>query len=86
MIASYRHYLHYKKDDNGEPYPLVDNCMNPEDEKLFNAEDPLAFFGISAFKAVDLKGHKQFTELYLKYTKEIKEKKTMPVLESIINE
>ena len=86
LIASYRHYLHYKKDDNGETYPLVDNCMNPDDEKLFNSEDPVAFLGLSAFKGVDLKGSKNFMDLYLKFVKEIKEKGTMPVLESIIKE
>ena len=86
LIASYRHYLHYKKDDHGETYPLVDNCMNPDDEKLFNSEDPVAFLGLSAFKGVDLKGSKNFMDLYLKFVKDIKEKGTMPVLESIIKE
>lgn len=30
LIASYYHYLHYKKDDKGESFPIVDNVMNAE--------------------------------------------------------
>ena len=84
LIASYRHYLHYRKDDKGEAFEIVDNVMNPEQQALIDSEDPVAFLGVCAFRAVDLKNDKRFLDLYLKYVKEIKEKGAMPVLQSII--
>lgn len=84
LIAAYRHYLHYKKDDKGETFPIVDNVMNAEQEALINAEDPLTFLGVCAFRAVDLKNDARFKDLYLRFVKEIKEKGAMPVLKSIL--
>lgn len=84
LIASYRHYLKYKRDDNGEKFEIAEPWLTPDDEILIASENPLDFLGMSAISAANLKDSKAFTDLYLKMCDEIAEKGAMKTLETII--
>ena len=84
LIASYRHYLKYKRDDNGENFEIAEPWLTPDDEILIASENPLDFLGMSAISAANLKDSKAFTDLYLKMCDEIAEKGAMKTLETII--
>lgn len=84
LIAAYRHYLKYKRDDNGATFEIAEPWMTPEDEALINSNDPMDFLGLSAFQSTDLKTAGSFVKLYLQMVDSIKEKGAMPVLESIL--
>ncbi|WP_294471873.1 mannitol dehydrogenase family protein [uncultured Bacteroides sp.] len=85
LFASYRHYLKYKTDDNGETFEVAEPWMTPEDEALINSNDPLDFLALSPFQSTDLKAADKLVHLYLQMVDAIKEKGAMPVLESILS-
>ncbi len=84
LIASYRHYLKYKVDDNGEAYELDEPWMNDADEALINSDDPMEFLGLSAFGGVDLKNCPAFVTLYLDLVAKIREMGSLKALETIL--
>lgn len=67
LFAAYRHYLKYRRDDNGAEFEIAEPAMTAEDKEMIASDKPIDFLGLSAFGAVDLKNSKTFTEEYLKY-------------------
>lgn len=84
LIATYRHYLKYKVDDNGQPYTVDEPWLTEPDEKLIESDDPMDFLKASPFESVDLKGSKQFVTLYLKIVQKLREEGAMKTLEEIL--
>lgn len=84
LIAAYRHYLKYKKDDKGVAYEVAEPWMTPDDEKAVSSDDAVDFLGLSAFTSTDLKASEAFLEKYLQMVSEIKENGAMNTLEEII--
>lgn len=84
LIASYRHYLKYKLDDQGQAFEIAEPWMTSEDEKQIASSDILDFLELSVFKCIDLKSNRQFVSLYQQYVVEIKEEGTKAVLKTIV--
>ena len=84
LIAAYRHYLKYRKDDQGVSFEVAEPWMTPEDEKLIGSENPLDFLSLSAFRSTDLSAADAFVEMYRKMVEAVNEKGAMAVLESIL--
>ena len=84
LIAAYRHYLKYRKDDQGVSFEVAEPWMTPEDEKLIGSETPLDFLSLSAFRSTDLRAADAFVEIYRKMVEAVKENGAMAVLESIL--
>ncbi|REC47334.1 mannitol dehydrogenase family protein [Chryseobacterium pennipullorum] len=84
LIASYRHYLKYKKDDRGDIFEIGEPWLTEKDKQLISSEDSLAFLELSAFKGVRLKDSQEFIQQYRRFVKDIKEVGVDSVLKSII--
>jgi len=84
LIAAYRHYLKYHKDDKGNDFEVAEPWLTDDDRKLIADEDPKVFLHISPFQSTDLAASEKFTTLYLKFTDEIVKKGAMKTLETII--
>lgn len=84
LLAAYRHYLKYHKDDNGTEFKVDEPWMNPDDAKLINSDNPLDFLGLSAFSGAPLKESKKFVDTYLNMVDAIYHKGAMATLETII--
>lgn len=84
LLAAYRHYLKYHKDDNGTEFKVDEPWMNPDDAKLINSDNPLDFLGLSAFSGAPLKDSKKFVDTYLNMVDAIYDKGAMATLETII--
>ena len=84
LFAAYYDYLKYKTDDSGETFEIAEPWMDAEVEKALASDNPLDFLDIAAFAGAGLRESKAFTDLYLRFVKEIREKGAMPTLETII--
>ncbi|KAB1229560.1 mannitol dehydrogenase family protein [Chryseobacterium viscerum] len=84
LIASYRHYLKYKTDDQGNTFETAEPWITETDKKLIASENPQDFLELSAFKGVQLKTSEQFIKLYNSFVEDIKNSGTASVLQSII--
>ena len=84
LFAAYYDYLKYKTDDRGEKFEIAEPWMDAEVEKALASDNPLDFLDIAAFAGAGLRESKAFTDLYLRFVKEIREKGAMPTLETII--
>ncbi|SDI13141.1 mannitol dehydrogenase family protein [Chryseobacterium jejuense] len=84
LIASYRHYLKYKTDDQGNVFEIGEPWLTENDKQFVNSEEPQEFLELSAFKGVLLKDSEQFIKLYSRFVEEIKDAGTASVLQSII--
>lgn len=84
LIAAYRHYLKYKKDDKGMVYEVAEPWITAEDERLVASDDALDFLGLSAFAGTSLKASEAFTEKYLQMVAGIGRDGTMKTLEGIV--
>ncbi len=84
LIAAYRHYLKYQKDDSGETFEFAEPWMNQTDMELINSDNLTDFLSLSAFEGVDLKAYPKFVDIYSKFCLEIREKGAMTILESIL--
>lgn len=84
LIASYRHYLKYKTDDQGNIFEIGEPWMTEKDKALINSENSQDFLELSAFKAVSLKDSEQFIQLFTRFAEEIKNEGMVSVLQSII--
>jgi mannitol 2-dehydrogenase len=86
LIASYRHYLKYRRDDRGESYEIVEPWLTERDLGLIASEDPVDFLRLSAFSGVDLLSSEDFVKIYIEMVSGIKSRGTLAVLESIISQ
>ena len=84
LFAAYYDYLKYHTDDNGETFEVAEPWMDATVENALASENPLDFLDLPAFAGADLRNSKAFTDLYLKFVKEIKDKGAMATLETII--
>lgn len=84
LIASYRHYLKYKTDDQGNTFETAEPWMTENDQKFIASENPQDFLELSAFKGVQLKTSEQFIKQYNSFVEDIKNSGTTSVLQSII--
>lgn len=84
LIASYRHYLKYKTDDQGNIFEIGEPWMTEKDKAFINSENSQDFLELSAFQAVSLKDSEQFIKLFTRFAEEIKIEGMFSVLQSII--
>jgi mannitol 2-dehydrogenase len=84
LIAAYRHYLKFHKDDNGEKFDIAEPWMTSDDKELIVEDAPILFLHLSPFKSTDLTKSDRFTKLYMKFVEEIKNYGAMKTLETII--
>lgn len=84
LVAAYRHYLKYHRDDNGEEFEVAEPWMNHSDQLLIDDENPIAFLSLSAFGGAALAQSPEFVDQYLKFVESIKDKGAMATLETII--
>lgn len=64
LIATYRHYLKYHTDYNGEVFEVAEPWMTDRDHELIASDDPMDFLKLSAFDSVDLAGSPAFVAAY----------------------
>lgn len=64
LIATYRRYLKYHTDDNGEVFEVAEPWMTDRDRELIASDDPMDFLKLSAFDSVDLAGSPAFVAAY----------------------
>ena len=85
LFAAYYDYLKYHTDDKGATFEVAEPWMDSTVEKALASDNTLDFLDIPAFAGADLRDSKAFTDLYLKFVKEIREKGAMVTLETIIS-
>ncbi|MFI3261381.1 MAG: mannitol dehydrogenase family protein [Rikenellaceae bacterium] len=81
LIAAYRHYLKYQKDDKGESFTLFEPWLTEVDFAVINSDDALAFLGLDPFSSVNLAAHEPFKAQYLDMVEKIQAQGAMSVLE-----
>ncbi len=84
LIAAYRHYLKYHKDDFNENFEVAEPWLTDDDKKIIADDSPIEFLHLSPFQSTDLSKSEEFIGLYLKFVDEIKNKGAMKTLETII--
>lgn len=84
LIATYRHYLKYTTDDNGQTFDIAEPWLTETDKTLIASNNAEDFLALSAFQSTDLKKADSFVQLYLNMVEAIRQRGAMAVLESII--
>lgn len=84
LIAAYRHYLKYRKDDNGTTFEIAEPWLTKEDELLIASNHAPDFLHLSAFTSTDLQHDARFVEKYLHFVEAISANGAMATLESIL--
>ena len=84
LLASYRHYLKYHKDDNGDNFEVAEPWLTDNDKRLIAKDDAVEFLHLSPFESTDLSASEAFTTQYLKFVESIEKSGTMKTLETII--
>lgn len=84
LIAAYRHYLKYHRDDNGAEFDIAEPAMTEADSRLIASDDPLDFLELSAFGGANLRRSEAFAGRYMAYVDAIAARGAMPVLEDVI--
>jgi mannitol 2-dehydrogenase len=85
LIAAYRHYLKYEKDDLQNSYQIAEPWLTLEDKKLIISEDPSTFLELSAFKSIALVSVDKFMVPYLNHIRSIKSNGIRPALHSALD-
>lgn len=83
LFGSYRHYLKYQIDDNGDTFEYKEFWLTDEDMKLIASDEPTDFLNLSAFSSLNLSHHTDFAKVYLSLVTEIKDNGILEVIESI---
>lgn len=84
LLAAYRHYLKYQKDDQGQSYEIAEPWLTTDDKKRIESNDPVSFLGLSPFKSIDLTVVTNFVELYSLFVSDIKAEGVKSVLQSVV--
>ena len=84
MFAAYYDYLRNHTDDKGEVFDIAEPWMDATVEKALSSDNPLDFLDIPAFAGAGLRDSKAFSDLYLKFVEDIRDKGAMATLETII--
>ncbi|WP_432671218.1 mannitol dehydrogenase family protein [Flavobacterium sp. SM2513] len=85
LLATYRHYLKYKVDDNGTAFEIAEPWMTEEDERIIAIDEPLCFLTLSPFKPVDFSKSTHFLELYSKFVVDLEEQGVGQVLNAVVS-
>lgn len=85
LLAAYRHYLKYHRDDSGQEFEVAEPWMNPEDQSLIDSPDPIEFLGLSAFAGAGLKDSPEFKKPYMEFVESIKNNGAMATLKTIVS-
>jgi mannitol 2-dehydrogenase len=85
LIAAYRHYLKYEKDDLQNSYQIAEPWLTAEDKEIINSEDPNTFLELSAFNSIALVSVDRFMASYLMHVNSIKNNGIRPSLRSVLN-
>ncbi|WP_258097642.1 mannitol dehydrogenase family protein [Marinoscillum pacificum] len=83
LIACYRHYLKYQKDDQLNAFDVAEPWMNFADSDLIADSEPVAFLSFSAFKSLELHSVEGFTKQYVDYVERIKNNGCGTVLDEV---
>lgn len=84
LLAAYRHYLKYHRDDNGEEFSIAEPQMNPTDRALISSDNAIDFLSLSPFAGAALTKSRPFTDEYLKMVTAIERDGAIATLESIL--
>lgn len=84
LIASYRHYLKYKKDCNGLEYDIAEPWLDKVDSELIESDVPQDFLKLAPFKSGDLGGSEKFTAAYFHFVNAIQQEGIEAVLKTIV--
>lgn len=85
-IASYRHYLKYRVDDNGVNFRINEPWLTKQDSHLIAGDNPIDFLHLSAFSSTDLTKADHFVNKYLQLVRELESRTAIATLESIISQ
>ncbi|SEA61654.1 mannitol dehydrogenase family protein [Pedobacter hartonius] len=84
LLAAYRHYLKYQKDDMQQTFDIAEPWLTENDHKLIASEDPGKFLELSAFKSLHLLSVNKLVAPYQEYVQSIKNEGTRSALKSIL--
>ncbi len=84
LIAAYRHYLKYQKDDKAIAFEIFEPQITQDDLAKIASDDAVEFLSASPFSAVNLTEYPKFVELYRQMVFTIEQRGAMAVLETII--
>lgn len=84
FVATYRHYLKYKTDDNGEVFDIAEPWITQEDLQILDSSEALDFLEFSALKSINLKAYKDFIDCYIDFVQQLKNNTAKSVLASIL--
>lgn len=84
LLASYRHYLKYGKDDHGHSFDIAEPWLTAADRTLISSEDPADFLHLTAFRSTDLTSDEKLVALFKGFSGEIRDKGLAQTLESIV--
>ena len=73
-----------RTDDNGAKFEVAEPWWDSTVEASLATDNPLDFLDIPAFAGADLRDSKAFTDLYLRFVREIRDNGAMKTLESIV--
>lgn len=82
LIAAYRHYLKYRRDDNGVDFAIAEPWISNDDLRLIADNDPVKFLHLNAFAEASPADSPQFVSDYLRMAKSIADNGAMSTLES----
>jgi len=84
LMAAYRHYLKYQKDDLRQPFDIAEPWLTEIDQKIISSENARKFLELSAFSSLNLLSVNKFVIPYLEFVKSIKTQGIKLTLKSII--
>ena len=84
LMAAYRHYLKYKKDDKGDSFEIAEPWMTELDQQRIASDNAMDFLTLSAFQSTDLQQADEFVMFYLKMVEAIRINGAMNTLETIL--
>jgi len=73
LLASYRHYLHYKTDDHHTSYEINEPWLTIADQQKLDSVNPLEFLSLSIFTNLQLHLVDEFVDLYLTFSDRIQQ-------------
>lgn len=85
LLAAYRHYLKYHRDDNGVEFTVDEPWITEHDRRLIASDDPIDFLGLDAFAGARLTTSVPFRTNYLTMVDSIANHGAMKTLESVIS-
>jgi mannitol 2-dehydrogenase len=85
LIASYRHYLKYRTDDQRISYEIAEPWLSTDDQQRIDSDDPVDFLNLSAFRSTELQTVTPFVGSYVLFVSRIKAEGIKAVLRSVVS-